>query len=106
MISRNDIIRKVARETNSRQADVALIVYAYEDEIIQNLLSGEDVLLYEFLKFKVQKYGGKIYYNPYTGEKTVTNPKVKVRAIVSDVVQRDVSNALSKPTIEEHDDEL
>lgn len=99
-MTRNQIVRKIANETNTRQADIKRIIYAYEDTIIESLLNGEEVKLQEFVSFRIKKHVAKVYYNPMNGQKRKLKPKFKVKAILSENLQNEIEDALYKKNME------
>lgn len=104
-MTRGQIIKRIARETNTRQADVKKIIFAYEDTIVETLLSGEEVKLHEFLNFKIRKHKGKVYYNPYTKERRMLPPKIRVKTVVSENLKTEIEQTFANRDVPYDNDE-
>ena len=86
MINRDKIIRIVAKKTKSKIKVVEPIVNAYEDAILECLLSGEEVWLRNFLTFRIKRHVSKIFYDPKTGQKRRIDGKKRIKVVVSECV--------------------
>lgn len=96
MINRDKLIRIAAKKAKQKIKVVEPVVLAYEDAILQSLLSGEEVWLRGFLTFRIKDHVPKVYYNPQTGEKKKLKGKKVIKVIPSQVIQDYLTESLDE----------
>lgn len=77
IVTKRDIVMKIAEETDIKQIHVKKIVQETFDKIIEALNQGQTIELRNFGVFKVRVRKGRMGRNPRTGEK-VPIPDKKV----------------------------
>ena len=95
-ISKSEVIKAVAKGLSIRKDDVALVLGAIEDHVVEQVLAGNNVRL-GFVTLKVNSVADRNGRNPRTGE-TVFCPGHKVvKASVTPALRKQVKGAsLSK----------
>ena len=83
-MTKNDLIKKIATKTGFTQKDIAVVVDATIDSIVETVANGEAVNIVGFGKFDVSKRAARKGVNPATGESidipATSTPKFKAGA--------------------------
>lgn len=93
-VTRPDIIKRISLETNWSQQAIKKVIKLYEKAIVDELVKGNEVRLFEFLIFRVKDHIGKVYYNPETGEKRKLEAKKRAKVVISPIIQDRINEAL------------
>ena len=68
MLTKKEIIKKIAKQKGFRKDDVELIVNSFVDEIIDGLLTKKNVKISSLGQFEIRKRAAKKARNIQTGE--------------------------------------
>ena len=68
-MTKEELINKVAEKSNTSIKEVDKIIYAFTEEIKNQLAHGEKITISGFGAFVLSKRGPKTFTNPKTGQK-------------------------------------
>lgn len=88
VVTKKEIVMKVANDTNLTQVDVKRVVQKTLDVIMESLENGETVELRNFGVFKVKHRKSRLGRNPRTGEE-VPVPEKKVVVFKPGLILKD-----------------
>lgn len=73
-----ELISNVAAKSGMTRAQVAELLEATEDVIVQNLLEGKNVLMQNFGTLEVKQKNERVSVHPRTGVRTMIPPKQQI----------------------------
>lgn len=89
-MNKNELITKVATETNNTKKYISEIVDTIFETIGQAVIDGDVVSITNFGKFLARETAGRTCKNPKTGEEVFVEPSRKVVFKVSSVLKNAV----------------
>lgn len=90
-MNKEELVQKVAKETNTTQKEAAEMISATVNAIVEAVASGEKVTLVGFGTFEAKKRAAKNGRNPQTGE-SILIPAKTVPAFTAGKAFKDATN--------------
>ena len=87
-----ELIANVAKRAGLTRSQVADLLDATEDVIVQNLLDGRSVLMQNFGTLEVKQKKERISVHPKTGERTMVPPKQQVAFKPNQTLKEEIKN--------------
>ncbi len=95
-VTRADLAEALYKEIGLSRTESAALVEAVIDQIINSLISGENVKLAGFGTFSLRDKNERIGRNPKTGQEVAITPRRVLTFKPSQVMRERVDSALSK----------
>lgn len=87
-----ELISQVAKRSGLTKSQVADLLDATENVIVQNLLEGKSVLIQNFGTIEVKKKKERISVHPKTGERTMIPPKQQIAFKPNQTLKDEIKN--------------
>lgn len=94
MANKRDIAKRISNKTLYSQKEVLDIVERTFNEIVETLLSGEDVSVVGFGKFYLYEHSARPVRNPKTQEEMILKPYKALRFKSSNVIKKTLKEEL------------
>ena len=76
-VTKKDIVEEIAMHTGLTQVDTKIIIECFLDSIAKSLVSGKNIEIRGFGRFKVKEKKARMARNPRTGEPVYVEAGVK-----------------------------
>ena len=76
-VTKKDLVDQIAMRTGMTQVDTKMVVECFLDEIARSLLSGKNIEIRGFGRFKMRKINPRMARNPKTGEPVMVKEGLK-----------------------------
>jgi nucleoid DNA-binding protein len=96
MANKRDIAKRISSKTLHSQKDTLEIVERTFDEIVELLLSGEDISIVGFGKFYLYEHSARPVRNPKTQEEMILKPYKALRFKPSNVIKKTLKEELGE----------
>ncbi len=88
MINKKELSKLVSRKTNLTQRESAMVVEVLFNEIIKQLLDGEDVSIVGFGKFYLYQHAPRPVRNPKTQQSMILDSYKTMRFKASNIIRK------------------